>query len=36
MVAGMKTDAERKAFGATLDLVQRNPGVMGQAPMPQH
>jgi hypothetical protein len=36
MVAGMKTDAERKTFGATLDLVQRNPGVMGQAPMPQH
>lgn len=34
MVAGMKTDTERQAFARTLDLVERNPGVMGQAAMP--
>lgn len=33
MVAGM-TGTERAAFSRTLDQVERNPGIMGQAAMP--
>jgi len=30
------TETQRRAFARTLDLVERNPGVMGQAAMPGH
>jgi len=35
MVKGM-SPTQRQAFARTLDLVERNPGVMGQAAMPGH
>jgi len=35
MIKGM-SPTERKSFNDTLTLVERNPGIMGQAAMPQH
>jgi hypothetical protein len=34
MIAGMKTTDERKRFNNTLNIVERNPGIMGQAALP--
>ena len=36
IAASLKTPAARKAFSDTLDIVERNPGIMGQAVMPGH
>ena len=36
IAASLKTPAQRKAFSDTLDIVERNPGIMGQATMPGH
>jgi hypothetical protein len=35
MVAGMTRD-QKLAFARSLDMVERNPGIMGQAAMPGH
>ena len=34
--ASLTTPAQRKAFSDPLDIVDRNPGIMGQATMPGH